>query len=121
VTNQYANAVTIHDVATGAIVRTISGLAGANWVAITRDGTRALVTCPNTKTVAVIDTASSSVVATLPTGILSQSVAITPDGTRAYVINQYSMTATVVDVAKASILTTINRAGIYPMVVAMMP
>jgi YVTN family beta-propeller protein len=86
---------------------------------MTPDGERALVTCPNTMTLKFIDTASKSIVASLPTGLVPQSVAISADGTRAYVANQYSMTLTAIDVAKASIVKTINRATVYPMVVAM--
>lgn len=119
--NQYSNSLTVHNAATGSIVATVTGLVFPNAVAVTPNGSRVFVVNGNAGSVAVVDTTSNSVVATMPTGNLPTSVAVSPDGKHAYVTNETGLSLSVIDTATDAVVTTIQRVGIYPVAVAMVP
>jgi YVTN family beta-propeller protein len=78
-------------------------------LAVTPDGTRALVTGVDASfkgIVSVIDTTTNTVVATIPLGSVPENVAITPDGTHAYVSG--GSTISVIDTASNAVVDTIT-------------
>ena len=86
VANRDTNNVMIHNAATGAVVATIDVGAGPNSVAVTADGTRAVVTCLFDNTVAIIDLGTNTLESTVPiTGVEPFAVQTTADSTRAVV------------------------------------
>ncbi|MBZ5607471.1 MAG: hypothetical protein LAP38_04375 [Acidobacteriia bacterium] len=85
-------------------------------VAITPDGSTALVTRYDNDVV-WIDTNTDQVTFTLPTGgVYPSGIAISPDGTRAYVTNYFNTNPSllVIDVVNRAILTTVPLGGAYP-------
>ena len=92
-------------------------------VAITPDGSTALVTRYD-NAVVWIDTNSDQVVFTLNTpDIYPSGIAISPDGTRAYVTNYFDTNPSllVIDLVRRAILTTIPLPQRYPRVAAITP
>lgn len=69
----------------------------ARTVAITPDGTRAVVAHSHSDNVAIVDTATGTVLGHAPIGQRAGRVAITPDGSKAVVANRDSYFATVID------------------------
>ncbi len=97
---------------------------GANGIAFTPDGSRALITSSEVDTVSVIrtaalvkrahevpaaqlanrlDSAATFVVRRLPTGSDPTAVAMSPNGSTAYVVNRLDDSLTVVDVTNAKV------------------
>jgi YVTN family beta-propeller protein len=100
--------VTVIDVATNAIVTTITVGSVPEGVAVNPAGTRVYITNSVTPgTVSVIDTATNTVIATIPVGNAPFGVAVNPAGTRAYVANFSSGTVSVIDTATNAVVTTI--------------
>lgn len=102
VTSAGENEVVTIDVPTGAVDPNPIALPPgvlANEVAVTPDGTTALVVLSGPSQVAVIDVASRSVTDLVDVGEDPQSIAITPDGAAAYVTNYVDGTVSTIDLA----------------------
>jgi YVTN family beta-propeller protein len=82
-----ANAVTVIDTETNAVIATIAAGVWPEHVAFSRDGTRAYVTNYGDGTVSVIDAATDSVTDTFSVGGYPAGVAVAPDGAKVYVTN----------------------------------
>jgi YVTN family beta-propeller protein len=81
-----ANAVTVIDTASKAVLGAIAVGVAPTRVAITPDGVRAYVSNRDSGTVSAIDTMTDTVVATIPVGDGPGELAVTPDGGQVYVI-----------------------------------
>jgi len=88
-------------------------------VAITPDGTKAIVGNVLSDNVVVIDLAIPAVVATLPAGDRPQDVAITPDSRWAVVGAGYGL-VTVIDLATATVAASVP-AGVGPVAISLSP
>jgi YVTN family beta-propeller protein len=85
------------------------GEEGTEDIAITPDGSLALVTIENS--VKVIATATNLVVGSVPVGVDPHGVAITPDGALAYVADGDSEGVSVVDIAGQTVTATLPDEG----------
>jgi YVTN family beta-propeller protein len=110
VSDSGSNSVSVIDVGTNAVVRSISVGNLPFGVAVDAAGTRAYVTNAFGHTLSVIDTASNQVINTLPVGILPRGVAVNPSGRRVYVANGQSGTLSVVDTLTDNV-TSIELGG----------
>ncbi len=96
VTNSNSTTITIIDIATNAVIGTITGFDGPSGMVITPDGKRAYVNnygspagvgSGNATTVNVVDLNTNTISGTITVGLAPASLAITPDGAFVYVIN----------------------------------
>ena len=91
--------VSVIDVATGAISRTIPVKNKPEGVAITPNGAQAYVTHNNGSTITVIDVATGTVSKNIPTNGSVLQVAFSPDGAQAYLTNNSVGSVSVINVA----------------------
>ncbi|MFD2181302.1 autotransporter domain-containing protein [Rhodoplanes azumiensis] len=102
-----ANAVTVIDVAAGAVVNTIPiGTRGSGMV-MSPDGQYIYVAGPNNNSVNVIATATNQVVGSAIPVSSAFEIAISPNGSTLYVTNFYQNTVSVVDAASRTVTATI--------------
>jgi YVTN family beta-propeller protein len=120
-TNSGDNTVSVIDVATNAVVGSVTVGTEPADVAIVPDGTRAYVANMGGESVSVIDTATNAVAATIPVGSKPRGVAISPDGTRAYVANSGDNTVSVIDTATNAVVGGPIEVGEEPDGVAISP
>lgn len=90
-------------------------------LAITPDGTRAVVTNYNSDDVSIIDLSNMSIITTIPTGTNPIYVGITPDGTKAVVANNGSSDTTVIDLTTNTVLVPSIAIGVFPNDLAITP
>jgi len=111
VVNHTLNTVVEMAACTGKILAKIPVGSNPLKVAVTPDGTLALVTMYDGG-VAFIDTSSNQVVFTLPTGpdVHPSGIDITPDGTQAYITNYFDTGSSVlvIDIAQRKIINSID-------------
>jgi YVTN family beta-propeller protein len=119
VTNQYANALTVHSLATGIILATITGFSAPNAVAVTPDGSELFVTNGNSSSVWALETSSLAIVAKIPAGLMPTSVAVSADSSTAYVTAGYGYSLTIINTTTNAVTDTLARVGIYPASVAL--
>jgi YVTN family beta-propeller protein len=110
VANTAANAVTVIDTATEAVLGTIPVGAAPTRVAITPDGARAYVSNRDSGSVSAIDTTTDTVVATIPVGANPAALAVTPDGRQVYVLLAGGGVIQVIDRALDAVVATITVA-----------
>ncbi len=80
----------------------------ASGVAVTPDGTRALVTNSNSSgTVTVVSLVTHTVLATIPVGAYPSGIAITADGSKAVVANSIGHSISVIDLSSNTVTSTI--------------
>jgi YVTN family beta-propeller protein len=95
-----------------------SGVAPNN-VAISPDGTTALVTQSGNSAVTAVSTVTNAVTkARIPVGSGPYAVAISPDGTRAYVANQLANSVSVIDMSTLATVGSAIGVGTEPSAVA---
>lgn len=75
----------------------------AKSIAITPDGTQAVVTNTGDNNVSIINTQSGAK-PTVPVGVAPIDVALSPNGTKAYVLNQTAKTISVVDLNRRAVV-----------------
>jgi YVTN family beta-propeller protein len=116
VTNELSNNVSVIDVATNTVVKTIPvGLQprplavspNGAWVYVANFGT-------NPSTVSVIDTASDTVVATITAGTAPTRIGFSLDSSVAYAINEGSNNITVIDTATQTVVGPPVATGAAP-------
>ena len=105
--NLNANAVSVIDAATRAVVATIPVGVAPLGVAMSPDDSLVYVANFSSNTVSVLAAATDTVIATIPVGNNPYGVAVSPDGTRAYVVNESSDDVTVIDTATSTVIDTI--------------
>lgn len=91
---------------------------GPSWVAITPDGSTALVTNHNTDNIAVIDLNSMITIDMLSTPEYPEHIAVTPDGLYALTADMYNHTVSIFDLSTLRLVTSISTNGSYPYRVA---
>jgi YVTN family beta-propeller protein len=108
VTLQFANHVIPIEIPSNITGSTIDVGSLPEGVAITPDGTRALVTNLGDNTVSILDLTQTpiTVISTVDVGSSPRGVAITPDGNRAIVTNSGSTTLSVLDLTHTPIPVT---------------
>lgn len=79
-----------------------------SWIAITPDGTRAVVVTYNGNSAEVVDTTTRKVVKSIPIGSNGEGVAISPDGKTAYVTSESGEEVHVINVETATAGTGIH-------------
>lgn len=92
--------VAILNAADGAVLRTIDVAGAVHHVAVSPDGTVAVVTHPGKDSISAIDLRSYKVVANLATGPVPNYAAFSPDGAVLYVSNAGNDTVTAIDTGK---------------------
>ncbi len=97
VSNSGSNSVSVIDVGSNVVVRSVPVGTAPFGVAVNGSGTRAYVTNLIDRTLSVIDTDSNKVVDTLSVGSLPRGVAVSASGKRVYVANELSGTLSVID------------------------
>ncbi len=108
VANNGSDNVSVIDVTSGKVTKTIGVGAHPRSVAITPDGTTAYVTDFASDDVSVIDVASGTVMKTIGVGTYPWGVAVTPDGSTAYVVNSgKDNDISAIDVASETVRDTI--------------
>jgi len=107
-------------VALWAVVATIPVGPGPRYVAITPDGTTAVVTSFESAAVDIVDVRANAVAATVRVGLGPAGVALTPDGATAVVANYDSGTVSVLDMATHAVTRTVS-VGQAPSTVAITP
>ncbi len=117
VANEGDNAVSVVDVATNQISKTIPVSMGPSGVTVSPDGTRVYVPTAVSK-IAVIDTATNAVVTNITTlGNQPVAVAFSPNGSRAYAADYNTDTLDVIDtttntaIAKITVGTPVQGSG----------
>jgi YVTN family beta-propeller protein len=77
-------------------------------IALSPDGTKALVANSVSRNVSLIDLATETILATIDTGDVPRESAFTPDGAYALVCNGDANTLSIIDVASATVVKTLN-------------
>ena len=106
------------DIAKRAVTGTIAVGGRPFKVAVSPDGTQALVTNNASGTVSVIDTTTNTVVKTISVGAAAFGVAFHPNGTRGYVTANGNLV--VIDMSTYGILARVG-VGTYPVSVRVTP
>ena len=120
--NHDGGAVTVLDIATKTVVKSISMGPGTMplGIATSSDGQRAYLTFAGPPDqVAVYEPLSNTVTATFATGSRPVGIAVTPDGTKVYVSNELGNSVTVYNTATSQ--TTTTPVGALPTGVAISP
>ena len=125
VTKTNYDAVSLIDVASGTVSKTIAVGIDPEHVVFTPDGSQAYVTNGSgsgggSGSVSVIDVASGTVSTTIPVGDSPVGVVFSPDGSQAYVPNKGSGSVSVIDVSTGAVSTTIT-VGTEPRGIAFTP
>jgi YVTN family beta-propeller protein len=108
VTNIGSGSVTMLDLGTSRVVRTVPVLPGAEGIDVTPDGREVWVTCREANRVMVLDGRSLDTLATIPSSELPIRVKITPDGRQALVTNARSSELRIFDVRSRTAVATIK-------------
>jgi YVTN family beta-propeller protein len=101
-----ANAVSVVDTTTRAVVNSISVGTGPTYIVVTRDGAKAYVANSASNSVSEIDTATGVVSKTFPLGASPLALAVTSDGQFLYVMTAAG-NVDVVDTADGTVSSTI--------------
>lgn len=120
ISNSASNNVSVIDVATNAIVATITVGANPTGIAVSFDGTRVFVANTDSNNVSVIDTATNAVIASPTVGNTPGATAVNRAGTRVYVANAGSNSVSVIDTATNSAIAMLP-VGIGPNGIAVNP
>lgn len=120
VTNVRGNSVSVIDIATNEVTKTISVGRSPRGIAFSPDGATAYVTNANDDTVSLVDTTDNTVSMTVPVGQYPQGIAVTPDGTKVYVVNGKGNSLTVLNTATKQVVATIP-VGNQPQAIALAP
>ncbi len=120
VTNQRISTVSVVNLASGTVVKTLTGFGTPDGVAITPDGTKAYVANSTSNNVSVIDMARDSVTKTIAVSGSPSEIAFSPDGTKAYVTRNSADSVAVID-ASTDLVTSGFAVGTAPMGVAFTP
>jgi YVTN family beta-propeller protein len=119
--NQDGGAVTVLDIATKAVVTSVSMGPGTMplGVAVSPDGQRAYLAFAGLDVVKVFEPLTNNVTATIPVGLRPVGIAVSPDGGKVYVSNELGDSVSVYDTATTQITTTL--VGIAPTGIAISP
>jgi YVTN family beta-propeller protein len=112
VPNSESDNVSVINLATNSIIKTIPVGDRPIGVAVNPLGTKVYIANTNSKSVSVIDTSSNIVTATIPVGDWPLGVAVSPDNARVYVANMLSSSVSVIDAHTNIVITTIPVGGI---------
>jgi YVTN family beta-propeller protein len=119
VANEYGNALTVLNLATGNTLSTVTGFAGPNALAVTPNGKQIYVTNASSSTVWAINAATLAIEAKIPTGLMPTSVVVSADGTTVYVTNGYGFSITEISTATNTVIETMAKVGVYPFSIAL--
>jgi YVTN family beta-propeller protein len=108
VTNSGDNSVSVVDLRTGSVVKTIGTGAYPHGLRVSPQGGEAYVANVEDGTLSVIDTASLAEVARIPVGKTPVQVGFTPDGSQVFVSLRDENRVAVVDTASRSMVRTIE-------------
>lgn len=112
VANSQGGSVTIIDVATRAVVKTLdTGTRRSNRLKFTPDGTLALISDLTAGELVVVDVKSQSVKTRLPIGRGASGILVVPDGSRAYVAAASERKLAVVDLKSLTVTGQIPTGG----------
>jgi YVTN family beta-propeller protein len=121
ITNRDSKDVSIIDIATNTVVKTLSLGNACYGVAANLAGTRVYVAHFDSSKISVIETASNSLVTTISLGTGNPvGVAVNPSGTRLYATNSGTNTVSVVDLSTYAAIATVP-VGSMPYGVAVAP
>jgi YVTN family beta-propeller protein len=122
VSNVTSESISVIDVATNTVIKTISASTPVTASAVTPDATRVYVTTGSAGDVLVIDVATNTIIDTISIGAPNVGIAITPDGTRAYVTLPATDRIAIIDITNNTVIGTINLpAGSGPVAIAITP
>ena len=122
VSNEDTGELSIVDLETGAVVRTVAVGKEPEGVRLRPDRAAVYVTSESEHEVTVVDTTSGAVLSRIAVGWRPRDVVFSADGTRAYVSSEHGGSVAVVDVAAGAIVQTITLpAGSLPMGLALSP
>ena len=110
IANTAANAVTVIDTATNAVLGMVAVGEAPTAVAVAADGARAYVANRDSSSVSAIDTTADTVVATVALGGSPAALAVGPDGRQLYVLLRAGAVQ-VIDTAQNAVVATIPVAG----------
>ncbi len=102
-----SNFITVTDIQTKKVVKTIDVGGGSHHLAATPDGRFVIVTVPSKSGIAVIDVQNLENVNFIETGLVSNYPVVSPDGNRVYVTNKGNDTISVVDLKSESVIANI--------------
>jgi len=104
-----SNSVSVIDIATNTVIKTIPVKADPIGVSVSPDGTRVYVTNQSSGDISVINTATNTVVTTIPTvtGANPTGIVVSPDGNTLYLTNYANNTLIVVNAITNTLITTI--------------
>lgn len=97
VTNQESEDVSVVDLESMTVTKTIAIGGKPAGIAVTRDGRRAYVSRPEARAISIIDTRTNAVIGEIATGGGPLGIAIHPSGSPVYVADWYSHSLLVVD------------------------
>lgn len=119
--NQDGGAVTILEIASKAVLASVSLGPGAMPLAVapSPDGLRAYLAFSGVNVVKVFELVTSNITATIPVGSRPVGIAVTPDGRKVYVANELDGTVSVYDTVTSQIRTT--TVGTLPTGIAISP
>lgn len=120
VANIGSDDLSIIDLGTASVIKTIAVGSDPDGVAVTPDGARVYVANFLSDSVSVIDTTTNTVAGSIDVGTGPVGVVVTPDGAFAYVANRESNTVSVIETATSSLINTIP-VGPGPNAVALTP
>ena len=127
ITNLNSNTVSVIDIPTNTVIKTVIVGYGPQGIAVTPDGSKVYVTNSGygyqhpESSVSVIDTATNTVIKTLTAGHEPKRVAVSTDGTKVYVVNfESGGSVSVIDTATDTVTATVNGL-FYPLGIAVNP
>lgn len=107
VTNTMSNSVSIINLTTNQVIKTVKVGREPRGLAVSPDATTVYVTNFLDNSLSVIDVATSAVKATVPVGEGPAGIAVSPDGEKIYTVNGFAHTISVIARATNTLTTTI--------------
>ena len=124
ISNEDVSAVSIVDIASGKVVKSLAMGAQPEGVKVTPDGKQVWVTSEETGTISVLDPVAGAIIKTFKVGHRPRNIAFLPDGSRAYINAENDGTVVLVDARKYQMIKAIplGKPGmIKPMNVLLSP
>ncbi|WP_051797319.1 beta-propeller fold lactonase family protein [Streptomyces sp. NRRL S-337] len=121
VTHADAGAVSVVDITTQSVTRTIEVAAGEGFLTMTPDGRRVYVSNQDKGKVSVIDTGLAKSIRDIATGTEPARVVVSPDGLRVYVTDTGANTVIVIDTGTDTVIGSPIPVGWIPFGMAVTP
>ena len=120
VSNEWANEITVIDVATKTAVATIPVGKRPRGLGLSPDGRHLYAALGSEDAIAIVDTAERKVIGRIPAGSDPEMFALSPDGSRIYASNEDANSASAIDVRARRVIASVP-VGIEPEGVAVSP